>query len=238
MHDMASELLPSPDSVVTKEQVHAWFGSHYPRIKRGTIDAHLTRMSTNAASRIHFNGKPGDDDLFLQLDTRRFRLYRASTDPAPIYSKDHVVEQPSEEIEEQELAVQSESTFAFESDLRDYLAKNLHLLEPGLALYDDGERMTGLEFPVGGRFIDILAVDARHNLVVIELKVSRGYDRVVGQLLRYIGWIRQNLANGEQSVRGIIVAREITDDLKLACAELPHVTLHEYVISMSLKRVQ
>ncbi len=67
--------------------------------------------------------------------------------------------------------------FAYESDLRDFLAKNLSLLEPGLRLYQD-EGITGVEFPACGRFIDILAVDTRENLVVIELKVSRGYDRV------------------------------------------------------------
>jgi RecB family endonuclease NucS len=41
-----------------------------------------------------------------------------------------------------------------------------------------------LEFPAGDRYIDILAVDAQGSFVVIELKVSRGYDRVIGQLLR------------------------------------------------------
>jgi RecB family endonuclease NucS len=40
-----------------------------------------------------------------------------------------------------------------------------------------------LEFSAGDRYIDILAVDAQGSFVVIELKVSRGYDRVIGQLL-------------------------------------------------------
>ena len=84
--------------------------------------------------------------------------------------------------------------------------KNLSLLEPGLRLYEE-EGITGIEFPAGGRFIDILAVDAQHNYVVIELKVSRGYDRVVGQLLRYMAWVKQHQAEATQQVRGIIVAR-------------------------------
>jgi RecB family endonuclease NucS len=61
-------------------------------------------------------------------------------------------------------------------------------IEPGLRLYEE-ESVKGIEFPVGGRFIDLLGVDEAGALVVIELKVSRGYDRVVGQLLRYGGWI-------------------------------------------------
>ena len=49
---------------------------------------------------------------------------------------------------------------AYEADLRNYLAKNLSIIEPGLKLYQD-EGITGIEFDVGGRRIDILAVDAK-----------------------------------------------------------------------------
>jgi RecB family endonuclease NucS len=91
---------------------------------------------------------------------------------------------------------------------------------------------------VGGRFIDILAVDSEKRLVVIELKVSRGYDRVVGQLLRYMAWIQKHHAEPGQAVRGIIAAREISDDLKLACSYLPAVSLYEYELSVSLRKVE
>ena len=97
--------------------------------------------------------------------------------------------------------------------------------------------MTGVEFPVGGRFIDILATDAENNLVVIELKVSRGYDRVVGQLMRYLAWVKKNLAEDEQRVRGIIVARAISEDLKLACSLVDGIDLYEYELSLELKRL-
>ena len=121
--------------------------------------------------------------------------------------------------------------------IRDFLAKNLTLLEPGLRLYEE-EGITGVEFPVGGRYVDILAVDSAGNDVVIELKVSRGYDRVVGQLLRYMAWIAQHHAEPTQKVRGIIVAREISSDLLLACSSLANVSLFEYQLSVSLKKVQ
>ena len=105
-----------------------------------------------------------------------------------------------------------------------------------MRIYEE-EGITGIEFPVGGRFIDILAVDAKGGLVVIELKVSRGYDRVVGQLLRYVAWIKKNLAEEGQSVRGFIVAREITEDLLLACSLVPNLELFEYELSLLLQRV-
>jgi hypothetical protein len=89
----------------------------------------------------------------------------------------------------------------------------------------------------GGRFIDILALDAQRCFVVIELKVSRGYDRVIGQLLRYMAWIEKHHAEPGQRVRGIIATREISEDLKLACAYLPNVSLYEYELSVSLQKV-
>ena len=51
--------------------------------------------------------------------------------------------------------------------------------ESGLNLTVPEEGINGIEFPVGGRFIDILAVDSNNDFFVIELKVSRGYDRVI-----------------------------------------------------------
>jgi hypothetical protein len=73
--------------------------------------------------------------------------------------------------------------------------------------------------------------------VVIELKVSRGYDRVIGQILRYMAWIEKHHADTKQSVRGIIAAREISDDLILACSYLPNVALFEYQLSVSLTKI-
>ena len=73
--------------------------------------------------------------------------------------------------------------------------------------------------------------------VVIELKVSRGYDRVVGQLLRYMAWIQKNQAEAGQQVRGVIVAREISEDLLLACSLVPGIRLFEYEMSLKLKPV-
>ncbi|MHB8544833.1 MAG: endonuclease NucS domain-containing protein [Leptospirales bacterium] len=158
------------------------------------------------------------------------------SDPTPIHSKTDLIASPTE-LQEQDVPPNS-SEFAYESDLRDFLAKNLSILEPGLKLYQDQEEgITGIEFPVGGKFIDILAVDPNNNLVVIELKVSKGYDRVVGQLLRYMAWIIKNQAEPGQKVRGIIAAREISEDLKMACSLLKDVTLYEYRLSIDLTKI-
>lgn len=144
-----------------------------------------------------------------------------------------------EQADDQDGDEETTTEFAYEADLRNYLARHLSLIEPELTVYhDETAGIVGIEFPVGSRRIDILAVSSKSEFVVIELKVSRGYDRVVGQLMRYMAWVRKNLAKPGQLVRGVIVAREISEDLILACSELPSgVQLFEYEMSVSLKSV-
>lgn len=240
MKEMATDLAKSPNAIFTKQDAISWFAQKYPKIKVGTVTAHLTLLSTNARSRTHYSAKPGEDDVLYQIDGSHYRHYRPNHDPAPIYAAGAASDASKlSEGEDEEAIVEpssSGSEFAYEADLRDYLAKNLSKLEPGLRVYDE-EGITGVEFPVGGRFIDILATDKDGGLVVIELKVSRGYDRVVGQLMRNVAWVKKNLAEPEQRVRGMIVAREISEDLLLACSMVSGVELFEYELSLSLKRV-
>lgn len=235
MHDMVRDIDLKPDTVISRDRVRFWFTENYPKIKDGTIAAHLLRMSVNSKSRVHYGAKPGEDDLFFQVDPKHFRLYRPQNDPAPIYPGDGVEQAVQGEVEE--LVEEGSPEFAYEKDLQNYLAKNLHLIETGLTLFED-EGINGVEFPVGGRFIDILATDSKGNYVVIELKVSKGYDRVVGQLLRYMAWIRKNQTEHGQSVRGIIVARHISEDLLLACSGVQGVQLFEYELSVSLREAR
>lgn len=142
--------------------------------------------------------------------------------------------QPPVLKDEEELA--SEQEFAYESDLRDFLATHLRVIEPGLSLYQD-DVGNGIEYPVGGGGrIDILAKDQDGRLVVIELKVSRGRNPTIGQLLYYMGWVDANLSRTGKS-RGIIVAKEILDDLRLACQRAPDVSLYRYNLSVTTSKV-
>lgn len=237
MREMVEVIGLKPGKELSRGEVISWFEKNYPNVKRGTITAHLTRMSVNMKGRhSHKLKSDGSDDLFYQIDSRRFRLYEPARDSSQV-SADSVQSVTSEDDNDDEVGVVESSEFAYEHDLRDYLAKNLGLVEPGLTLYcEDG--LSGIEFPVGGRYIDILAVDSEGGLVVLELKVSKGYDRVIGQLLRYIGWIEQNLAEPKQRVRGMIVAKNITTDLILACSRVTDVKLLEYELSVSIKCVR
>jgi hypothetical protein len=128
-----------------------------------------------------------------------------------------------------------ESNEEAEADLRDFLAKNPGCIESGLTLYS-GEGRSGVEFTIEDGRIDLLAVDREQRLVVIELKVGRGRNKTIGQLLYYMGWVDNNLANGK-ACRGIIIAKDIPDDLALAVQRVPGVTLCRYNLSVAVEVV-
>jgi endonuclease len=240
LKDMVSQGGLKPGEILQRDKVLRWFHDRYPKIKEATIHAHLTKMSTNVPSRIHYNASlNGEDDLFFRIDPSRYRLYEPANDPSPIYkskTNGEVTDGPQELSIDETVSEKAASEFAYEKDLQSFLSKNLFLIEPGLRLFED-EGINGIEFPAGGRLIDILAVDKNNNYVVIELKVSRGYDRVVGQILRYMAWVEKHQANPGQSVRGVIIAKAITDDLVLATSRVKDVDLFEYELSVSLKKV-
>ncbi|MFG0251478.1 MAG: DUF91 domain-containing protein, partial [Phycisphaerales bacterium JB038] len=155
----------------TSDALH-WFSRNYPKVKEGTIRAHLRQFSANDPNRLHLNTKPGQALLF-KLGPSDYRMYDPERDPPEILPGSQPVPAESPVDEDSESPGAAPSEFAYEKDLQSFLTRNLHLLEPGLRLYED-EGINGIEFDAGGRRIDILAVDAEGGRVVIELKVSRG----------------------------------------------------------------
>jgi RecB family endonuclease NucS len=171
--------------------------------------------------------KAGQDDVFFRLRANAgdLRLFEPATDPRPFYGTDATAvhdgaaDEP-EEDESEDVQAGESRRFALEHHLRDFLANDVTLIEPGMRLFTEVEGIDGVEVPMGGsRAADILAVDSAGDLVVVELKVSRGHERTVGQLLRYIGFTKREYAKG-RNVRGIIVASEISHDLRLAVEPL------------------
>ncbi|TWO71441.1 DUF1016 family protein [Caenimonas sedimenti] len=241
LNDMIAAWSLKPGEVFTSGRAIDWFAGKYPKLRPGSIRAHLVQAATNDQSRLHHSPSEADD-LFFKVGPSQFRLYEPGKDPAPIREKfaGDVAQQEATEPEqgtEDAEARPGSSQFLWEKDLQQYLSRNLEILEPGLRLYEE-DNLKGIEFDAGGRFIDLLAVDKTGALVVIELKVSKGYDRVVGQLLRYVNYVRRELAAPGQRVRGIIICRNMTEDLRLACASIPDVELYEYQLSVTVQRVE
>lgn len=139
---------------------------------------------------------------------------------------------PGEEVPEPE----EEFEFALESHLRDFIARNIHTIcisGKRLRLYVDSSGRSGVEYPTPVGPIDILAIDGEGDLAVFKLKVGRGADRAMGQLLRYMGWVKSGLAD-KHGVSGIIVAKEVDEKLRYAASVIPNVTLLEYQVDFRL----
>jgi hypothetical protein len=232
-----------PGQIFEKQQAVDWFKARYPNIRPTTVQIHVDGMAINSNARKHYaNVKPNSGhDLFFKVAPGKYRLWDKAVDLHPIYRDQTKSPETTDsggnddvppDVEDVD---ESSQEFAFERDLRNYLSKNLASIENGLKVYQDDD-FSGVEFPVGGRFIDILAVDSRGDYVVIELKVSRGHEKVIGQILRYMAWVKKHIASGK-NVRGIIVANEVTEDLNLAASMVPSLQLFEYAISMKLTPV-
>ncbi|MCQ4322807.1 endonuclease NucS domain-containing protein [Stutzerimonas stutzeri] len=247
LKDMLREWDIQPGQVFTRERVVQWFAANFPKLAKGSIRAHLVQASTNDPSRLHHPSTKTSDDLLYRVLPGQYRLYIVGQDPAPY--REHVegdtaqqLEQSAEadvdEEEDFELdALPGSSEFLLEKDLQRYLAENLWIIETGLQLYVDPEGVRGIEYDADGRRIDILAIDREKNLCVIELKVSKGYDRVIGQTLRYKNWVQREIADPGQKVRGIIVCRKMTDDIRLAAAGIPGIELYEYELKVAVAKV-
>jgi RecB family endonuclease NucS len=97
----------------------------------------------------------------------------------------------------------------------------LEAIEPGLRLE---ERQ--LSTPAGR--LDLLCRDANGNYVVVELKRMQGTDQVVGQVLRYMGWLSETY--GTDKVRGIIIVSKKDQALSYALMAAPNVQVKEFKI--------
>lgn len=121
-------------------------------------------------------------------------------------------------IEETALTVEaSEQRFRLEHHLHDFLVTNWEQTELGRewTIYSEpGDEMAGYEYPTGVGRIDILA---RHKerlaWLVVELKRDRAADQTLGQVLRYIGWIKRHLAAPDEEVYGLIIAPDVEKNL-------------------------
>ena len=99
-----------------------------------------------------------------------------------------------------------------EEGLEEAIKPNLARL--GLRPADDISQQHPMGPDVGRS--DLVYLDSDGNLVVIELKRGHSSDGVVGQILRYIGYLQENVAEDGQEVKGWIVKGDYDESLRLA----------------------
>ena len=150
---------------------------------------------------------------------------------------DLILQLPTTEISEPVQADSPPSSFALEKHLEEFLVSNWRLTELGKRydiLEKDGQSV-GQQYRTDTGPMDILAVskDKSHYLIV-ELKRDRASDVVVGQTLRYMGWVAKNLCSDQQEVKGVIVALQGDGKLENALYAVPNIDFIRYEIDFRL----
>ena len=133
--------------------------------------------------------------------------------------------------------VEDAAAFAMEKHLEDFLVRNWAQTELGkdYDIYAEDGEPVGQQYPTDTGPMDLLAVKKdKSELLVVELKRGKASDVVVGQVLRYMGFVKEDLAESHQAVRGAIIALE--DDLRIrrALAVTPSIQFFRYQISFKL----
>jgi hypothetical protein len=229
MHD-AADALPEPYGIA---QITAWFAEHYPKIKSNTVQAHVLGMTANSRSRQHY-AVGSKDPLFFRVGYGKFVRF----DP-DVHTGIEDIASPDGDEDGLPTAPATEGAaeFVLEGHLEEFLVGNWERIDWGrpLKIWKGADGMLGhqLSTPVGR--LDLLCIDTSTGaLVVVELKRGRPADRVVGQIARYIGWARVNLATPGQTVEGLIVAPETDDQLAYAASALPGLRVMTYEVSFEL----
>lgn len=131
------------------------------------------------------------------------------------------------------------TAFALEKHLEHFLVENWSKTELGATydIYSEEGQLVGQQYPSDTGPIDILAISKdKKTLLVVELKRGRASDRVVGQIQRYMGYVKDELAEADQQVKGVIIALE--DDLRIrrALSVAQNIEFYRYQLSFKLNK--
>lgn len=234
-----------------KAKIRSMYGND---VNDSSMMCSIIAGSVNHPSRVHYseNKKPriADTQYDFLFNTGRgkvvwyapekhgvWEIARTTEGDLTVRRADGIGENSSPLVDSADPVAADYGMFALEAHLRDYLAKNLPKLpelNAPLALYRSEDR-DGVEFQTDIGAIDILAT-CNGDFYVFELKLGRGPDAALGQILRYMGWVKKHLAQGTD-VYGIIVASDVGEKLRYAATQVPNVRLMEYDLKVDLRAV-
>lgn len=140
---------------------------------------------------------------------------------------------------ESDTDVEDPLAFAMEKHLEEFLVANWSqtLFAKDYEIYEENGEPIGQQYQTDAGVIDVLAISKdRKRLLVVELKRGRASDAVVGQILRYIGYVREQIAEADQVVEGAIIALEDDQRMRWALMALTNVAFYRYQVSFKLTK--
>ena len=136
----------------------------------------------------------------------------------------------------QDPTVEDATVFALEKHLEDFLVANWSSTPLGRThdLYET-EESSGQQFPTDTGPIDLLAISKdKQELLVVELKRGRASDAVVGQIQRYMGYVKEDVAEDHQRVRGVIIALDDDKRIRRALQIAQGIDFYRYEVKFKL----
>lgn len=167
-------------------------------------------------------GAPGTVSIMTGYQDEIEKLLSGLSGPT-VVSTDETVEDPA--------------AFVMEKHLEDFLVQNWTQTDLGKEydIYEEEGESVGQQYQTDTGPLDILAISKdKKSLLVVELKKGRASDVVVGQILRYMGYAQDVLAEEGQTVKGVIIALEDDQRIRRALTVVPSIDFYRYQISFKL----
>ncbi len=235
---------------VSYSDIKQFVWAQYPDVNSSTLTCQIIVCSVNHPSRVHY-----PENKRARLCTGQYDfLYNTGRGRVVPYDPDRqglweiavsgdgalLVRVAQEAIAQNESSPAAlddqQSSFALESHLGDYLARNLSSIGDfgaPLTVYTSEDGRDGVEFQTDVGPIDILATSPAGDFYVFELKLGRGADAALGQILRYMGWVGHHLST-KHKVFGVVLAADISEKLRYAATQVPQVRLMEYELRFAV----
>ncbi|MCM1168886.1 MAG: endonuclease NucS [Bacteroides sp.] len=137
--------------------------------------------------------------------------------------------------------VEDAAEFAMEKHLEEFLIKNWQYTPIGkdYRIYEECGELIGQQYPSDTGSMDILAKSKDGKTwLVIELKKGRASDVVIGQIQRYMGFVKEELAEDYQQVKGVIIGLNADNRLIRALSVTTNIEFYAYKIDFQLTKMR
>lgn len=191
---------------------------------------------------VRFFKEQVDENADARLISEFLYTFRETWDSEAIEQQEQNPEEAINTLVGSVLPSDYSQNFGLESHLENFLIENWNSINEfkGLELISDSDgEIISQQYRIEVGRIDILARDKNSkDYVVIELKKSRPTEWVVGQIRKYLGWIKKNLADKENvGVRGVIVVPSGSPDLEYAVMGQGDIKVFTYKINFELNKI-